>query len=110
MKQETELNDSQVRGINAILQKVKKRHFANQESDIIADAATEIPHTVKDIPEVSETTASHPTVEDDEGIKYYEDVEPITETIESYSRETVEEKPEKVKTAAGLSFFTKIIA
>ena len=108
MKQETELNDSQVRGINAILQKVKKRHFANQESDIIADAATEIPHTVKDIPEASETTTSHPTVENDEGIKYYEDVEPITETIESYSRETVEEKPEKVKTAAGLSFFTKI--
>ena len=108
MKQETELNDSQSRGINAILQKVKKHHPANQESDIISEAATEIPHTSNDIPNVSETPVSHPTIENDKGIKYYEDVEPIIETIETFERETTQEEPIKKKSTAGPSFVEKI--
>ena len=108
MKQETELNDSQIRGINAILQKAKKHQSAKQESDVIREASTEILHTPEDIPEVSETPTSHPTIESDEGIKYYEDVEPIVETIESFEKQTAQEEPKIEKTAAGVSFVTKI--
>lgn len=104
MKQEQELNDSQVRGINAVLQKVKKHRPMNQESDIIAEAAAETPHIPQDIPEVSETVTSHPTQESDEGIKYYEDVKPISEPIESYERKPAEEVSADKKTSAVASF------
>ena len=108
MKEEKELNDSQVRGINAVLQKVKKRHMTSQESDIITQAATEIPREEKDVPEIVETFTPHPTQENDDGIKYYEDVKPITESIETYERKTTEEEPAQPKAAAVSSFVNNI--
>ncbi len=108
MKEEKELNDSQVRGINAVLQKVRKRHLTSQESDIITEAAHEIPHSDEDIPEFTPTLTAHPTQESEDGIKYYEDVKPITESIETYERKTTEEEVKQPKNAAVSSFVNNI--
>ena len=108
MKEEKELNDSQVRGINAVLQKVRKRHLTSQESDIITEAAHEIPHSDEDIPEFTPTLTAHPTQESEDGIKYYEDVKPITESIETYERKTTEEEVKQPRNAAVSSFVNNI--
>ena len=108
MKQEKELNDSQIRGINSILQKIKKRRPSLQEPEIIAEASKEIPPVSENITEISENAAAHPTYESDDGIRYYEDVKPIDEPIESFERKTAEDENPEKKPAAGLSFVAKL--